>query len=347
MSEAARFRRKRAENLADYLRERIRNGELANPLPTTRIWCGQLGVGRPSLLKALKALEHEGLVTVGSRAVMLNPQTRRGRKAGPRILRILYFNRNAPNLRRDSEWVSRLSERLSTHDIHVAVESCSITRLRALARDAASEELCVLMATPPEYQRLFQESGKAAFIIGYPGEGIELPYLTGDLDSAVRHATQTLLRRGFARVVMVSSSHKAAGVPRSVEAFRVACAEWPHQPIRGEVAMMWKDITSMRTGLKRVAGRITGRCGIVICSPISAGVLISSLLEAGIKIPKQAEIMAIEHLSEEVQFSVPVTRYAFPREQCIKQLVEVAREYFDTGEVPKVRRRLALNVTAE
>lgn len=71
-----------------------------------------------------------------------------------------------------------------------------------------------------------------------------------------------------------------------------------------------------RAGLKK----ITGRCDIVICPPISAGVSITSLLEAEIKIPKQAEIMLIEHLSDDVQFSVPVMR-----------------EYFDTGEVSKGR----------
>jgi len=42
-----------------------------------------------------------------------------------------------------------------------------------------------------------------------------------------------------------------------------------------------------------------------------------------------------------------VTRYAFPSEYCVKQLIEVARQYFDTGEVPAVRKKLSLKVFVE
>jgi len=350
MSPTANFRRKRSENLADFLRERIRHGELTNPLPSTRLWCLQLGVGRPNLLQALKVLEHDGLVSITRRGVSLKPQKARGKKTAsplPRILRVLYFNRNAPHLRHDCEWVSALSERLSTDGIHVSVESCSVGRLRTLAGQATDNELCVLMAIPPEYQKLFQEHKKPAFIVGYPGEGIALPYFTSDLDGTVRHATQSLLRHGFKHLILINSSHRAAGINKSVDVFKNVCAQWPHQPVRSEVALTWRDITSMRTSLGRIAQKISEPCGLVIFSPISVGILITSLLQAGVQIPKQAEIMAIEYLSEEVQFSVPVTRYAFPSEYCIKQLVEVARQFFDTGEVPLINKKLSLKVTTE
>lgn len=349
MSNIANFRRKRSENLADFLRDRIRNGELTNPLPSTRSWCVQLGVGRPNLLRALKVLEYDGLVSVTGRGVSLKPQ-KKSRKAAvslPRILRVIFFNRNAPHLRHDAEWVSTLSERLAVYGIHVAVESCSLERLRTLASQSNDNDLCILMAIPPEYQKLFEENKKPAFIIGYPGEGISLPYFTSDLDSAVRHATQSLLRHGFKRLIMINSSHRAAGIDKTVEVFKSTCKQWRHQPIHSEVALIWRDITSMRTCLGRIAQKLSEPCGFVVFSPISPGVLITSLMQAGIKVPEQAEIMAIEYLSEEVQFSFPVTRYAFPSESCIKHLIEVARQYFDTGNVPIIRKNVSLKMVVE
>jgi DNA-binding FadR family transcriptional regulator len=65
------FFRSKPEQLADYLRQRIRRHELLEPLPNTRTWCQQLGVCRRTLQSALTKLSREGLLEVQRRRIRL------------------------------------------------------------------------------------------------------------------------------------------------------------------------------------------------------------------------------------------------------------------------------------
>ncbi len=340
------YLRDRSEQLADFLRERILNGDYEDPLPSTRAWCQKLGVGRPNLFRALQVLTSEGLISMTKRGAILAPVRSKSQvttPANPKVVRILTLTNSGGHF--DLE-VIRLSEHLQLQGIRLAVETCSLTRLKSIAAQPSHPwELLCLLSIPLDYQNFFLPRKYSALVIGFANPEASLPYLTPDLNGSTRHAALSLLRRGFKHLVMLNVSSKAAGVAQSVQAFEQACRDWRDQPIQSEVQLIWYDFVSMQLAIRKLATKIKDPCGILLYAPISAGILVTALLQKGLAIPKQVEIMAIEHRTEEVQFNVPVTHYEVSVDRYAKEILHVALHYFETGKVPLVQKALPMKVT--
>jgi DNA-binding LacI/PurR family transcriptional regulator len=339
------FHSGRAEQLASFLRDQILSGELANPLPSSRVWCRQLNVGRPNLLRALQILEHAGLVRITARGTML---TSRGKKKGNpspatphRVARILFYGGSYTEPQSYSKWIFMLSDALQNQDIRFSLERCCAKRLRTIAtQERRADELHFLLSLPVAYQQLFVESKNPAVILGYAGEGISIPFLTSDLANSARHAAMRLLRKGFKRLVLINVSNKEVGVAKSIESFKLACNQWPHQPIRAEIVRVWTDTVSLRLAMEKLARKNDESCGYIVFAPVPIAMLATTLLKQGISIPDQAEIVAIEHTTDEARLSVPVTLYGFPSSRFAKMVLEISHHYFETGKVIQTGRVL-------
>jgi hypothetical protein len=236
------FLRSRHEQLADHLRGQIARGQLREPLPNTRDWASQLGVSCATLYEALNTLKREKLIVVRPRqgikiiARTNSPPVARDAK----VVRIVYRGSDYPEFFAYANWCGLLSQRLQTHGIQLSIERCTDVRLHALARsgnarDRSPNELLFLRSLSEKYQRLFAKSGRPSLIVGYPAPGISLPYVTCDLEGAIRHAAHSLFRHGFTRVVLLINRVRIHAVQRQCDAFEAACASWPHQPVRGEI----------------------------------------------------------------------------------------------------------------
>lgn len=342
----------RAEQVASYIKEKILSHEVTDPLPPSRVWCRELDIGRPTLLSALKILEHAGYIKTTARGAKIMPEwedkkktprparedfreEKGGRTRLPLTARFLYYGRNYQELQRGSKFLLALSWTLQSHGIRLVLERCNTVRLKAIASHIPNQgELCFLHSLPVPYQRLFVQHQKPAVIVGYAGKDVPLPYITPDLSSAARHATLRLLRRGFGRLVLINLATREEGVTKSIEGFHSACADWTRQPVQTEVVRVWNDLESQRIAIKRLAARTKEPCGFVVFSPVSVGILTTALLQKGISIPGQAEIVAIEHSQDDISFSVPITLYGFPAHRFAKAILAICLRYFDTGSLP-------------
>jgi DNA-binding LacI/PurR family transcriptional regulator len=239
-----------------------------------------------------------------------------------------------------------LSELLQSHGIQLTLEYCSLARLKTIAaQPSRSFELLCLLSIPIHYQSLFLRRKIPPLIMGLGDPKLSLPFITNDLHSSTRHATLSLLRRGFKRIVMLNIESKAAGVAQTVETFRKTCETWTHPLSHVEEILIWNDFLSMQIAFERLAAKIKGDpYGILVFSPLSVGILVTSLLQRGIAIPKQVEIMAMEHQEETLRFSVPITHYASPAVRSAKELLHVALHYFETGTVQLVQKMLPMKV---
>ena len=340
------YLRDRSEQLAGFLREGISSGEYAVPLPSTRVWCQQLGVGRPTLLRALQILSSEGFLVMTRRGAVLSPvqpDSKKGIPTNPKVVRILTHDNSGGYF--DLE-IIRLSEQLQTHGIRLVVESCNLPRLKAVASQPGhARELCCLLSIPVSYQKYFAAKRQSTLVMGFTNSEVSLPFLTPDLNGSTRHATNSLLRQGFKHLVMLNQSSKTAGVAQCVQTFKDTCKNWRSQPVRAEVQLIWNEFASMRTAMRRLVTKLTEPCGIVIHAPISLGILVTALMQKGFAIPGQVRIMALEYRLEEVQFSVPVTHYAVSTEHYAKEVLHAALHYFETGKLPEVRKALPMIVT--
>jgi len=337
-----------AEQLTRFLRDQIVQGELSNPAPSTRVWCRRLGVGRPSLLQALKVLETEGLVSVTSQGVRIQPAAKIAKKSNSeqRVARLLFLGRNYPDLHQCVRWLFLLLEGMQYHGITLSIERCSAQRLRTIASQKSKRgELCYLVSLPASYQRLFLENRKPAIVFGYPDKGVALPYVTTDLGSSVRHATQSLLRRGYKNILLISSANQEAGVVESIERFNMACAGWKDQPVRGHVELVWNHPESLRDSIANIVAKVKGPCGIIVFPPVPLSLLVTTVLKRGLSIPDQVEIVGIEYFPEDARLGVPVTLYSFPTQRFVKDILQATLHYFETGKVAALKRQVLLEPT--
>lgn len=355
----------RSEQLAVCLKEKILSGELTDPLPSTRVWCREAEVGRPTLLNALKILEHAGLLKTTARGTKIVPGSWMKKappsairpkptteKAGvarlPLSARFLYYGRNYKMLQEGSKWFLDLSWLLQSHGIRLTLERCNAIRLKSIASHMPQRnELCFLHSLPTNYQQFFVQHRKPAVVVGYVGEGIRLPFVTPDLSSSVRHAALRLLRHGFRRLVLLNLAARSEGNIKSIDGFKSACQEWSRQPVHAEVVRVWNDLDSQRSAIKQLAARTKERCGFIVFFPVSVGILTTALLQRGISIPDQAEIAAIEHTPEDISFSVPVTLYGFPAHRFAKAILGMCLRYFETGSLPAAGKVVDLDAPKE
>lgn len=340
------FLRDRCEQLANFLRDGILQGEYPVPLPPTRVWCQQLGVGRPTLLRALQILNAEGLISMTKRGAILKSVNRRPKPelhAATKVVRILTYGDTGGNFEME---IIRLSEQLQIQGIRLVVESCNLPRLKSIAAQPQNPwELCCLLSIPIGYQKYFFHRKDSVLVIGFTNSGFPLHYLTPDLMGSTRHATHGLLRQGFKHLVMLNRVANTAGVAQCVETFKTTCANWRTQPIQADIQLIHCDYGSMRNAIKKLVNKIKGPFGIVTHAPISVGILVSALLQKGFKIPEQVSIRTIEYRLEEVQFCVPIIQYQVSIDRYTKEILHAALHYFETGKLPETKKILPMSVT--
>jgi hypothetical protein len=330
----------------EYLRERIKSGELHDPLPGMREWSRQLGVSRRTVHEAIQQLQREGLLVMRARGARINPGTS-ARPSATRFVRWLYYGVGQPQISQQLDLLTSLREHLRLHDIEFTWEKCAPPRLRAMAaeRDGGNELFC-LVSFPAAYQKLFAAARKPVFSIGQPAPGLGLPFITADQPSIVRHATQRLLQHGHSHVALLLPNVAAPGTKLSIEAFRDACAKWPRQPVHAHEFPTALASQSLMATMHRLAQRITHRCGIVVTAPVPVGLVMTSLLQQGIAVPRQAEIISVFHSADAVRLVPPPVRYPLPVARIVKYVTDAAVRYFESGRVPRISKCVAVEAEA-
>ena len=321
--------------LAEYLRQSIRQGRLAEPLPGMREWSRQLGVSRRTLHTALEILQREHLLAMHPRGARINPQPPdRGpaQPEAPRRVRWLIEGTYRHHLHSHRRTFDLLHERLRLRGIELKSEICTPVRLREIARlKPVPNELLLLGSLPPNYQRLFAATAKPVLVLGEVAAGLDLPFVNSDQAGAVRHATHRLLRQGCKQLRLVHVKSAAAGVRSAREAFRQARANWAKGAVPGQAIATELDLTSLLSAMQRVTAHTTQRTGIIVLSPVPIAMVVTALLQHGIAVPAQAEVLALLHSPEAVHLYPPPPAYAWPMTAIVREITRAAEIFFTTG----------------
>lgn len=331
--------------LAEFLRQSIRHGKLAEPLPGMRLWSRQLGVSRRTLHAALQMLQREGLLTLRPRGAQLNPlsgQTAIAKSNAPKRLRWLMEGTYRHHLHTHHITFDLLHERLRVRGIELKSEICTPVRLREIARQApVPNELLLLGSLPPVYQQLFAATAKPVVVLGEVAAGLDLPYVNSDQAGAVRHATFRLLRQGCVQLKLVHVKSAAAGMRSAQAAFRQACKEWTRSAVNSQMIATELDLTSLLSAMKRVTTNIKPRTGILVLSPVPIGMVVTALLQHGIAVPAQAEVVALLHSADSTKLYPPPPAYAWPMTAIVREVTRAAEHFFATGTLPPGGKLLA------
>jgi DNA-binding LacI/PurR family transcriptional regulator len=331
------FLRSRSEQLADYLRGCIARGELHEPLPGTRPWAEALDVSPTTLRSALKTLRREGLLLVEPRkpihlASLVVPR----RAAEWKIARVVHCAAEYPD-RSFLPWFPELAEHLLEHGIHVALESCTFARLRALSRqEPALRDLLVLASIPADYQALFVPLKHRVLVLGHRSPNVPFSYVNVDVDGAVRHSTHSLLRRGLTRLSFLLEVGTAQGLRQAVQTFQQTCRQWPQQPVRAEVVQMRLPAGGLAHDVEQFAARVRPRQGIVVLDPVPVTMLVAALLARGLRLPEEVEVRGVMTTPGSVQLCHPPPCYPYPLRDVVKHTARAVVRYFKTGVLPRM-----------
>ncbi len=330
--------RHRSEQVAAHLREQIQNGELAEPLPGTRVWSQRLGVSPPTLASALHQLQREGWLMVGRRGVRLVAGAV-ARPAGTPTVRILHYGAEYPEVRAAFDWIIPLSERLHLDGIRLSLQRCSAAQLRAIAKQPAPrKELFVLSSLPARYQTLFAEQQQPAIVFGQPAAGLSLPSIQMDQNGAVAHAVRTLVQHGHRRLVLALPQTTAPGLQTTAEVFDTACASASPQPIHRRSVRIPMAQGRAEAAARRLPALVRERLGIIVIGPVPPSLLMTALLERGIAVPARVELIAVGPPPDAIRVCPRPAHYPFPIQRIVKTIGDAAAHFFATGEVPRLRK---------
>lgn len=341
-----------SEQVADYLRSEILHARLMEPLPNTRDWSKQLEVGRDTLCTALRILEREGFIANRRRrGFELLPLRRR--PCGDSTRNVLVQIRYWPEFRGYHHGHSSLwppfEPMLHAYGMEYREEDWTDADFRTFertrgARPASQRELFLLPSLPAKFLSPFIRVGQPCLLLGVAPPSMVLPYIALDWAGAVRHATFYLARRGFRQIILLIRQSNSPGVARCCETFLGACREAPDRPFRGEIMRPVLALAPQIEIANRVALRAKERLGIVLAGPLSAGVLMTTLLGRGIRIPQQVEIVVTNALPEILQVNPVPAHYPYPWKAWMKAVAKAAVQFFETGKPPRVQKLIPVEI---
>ncbi|MFZ4780059.1 MAG: GntR family transcriptional regulator, partial [Terrimicrobiaceae bacterium] len=196
------FGKYKSQNLAVHLRAEIAQGAYTEPLPSLREWSLRLEVSPGTLQAALKILKGEGVIASFPRKGFCLTRKRETSLQHPPVVRWIFYDPKHRHMPPSPDIMMPISLRLAHHHIGFTMEWSNDAKMRSLYEAGAnSQEMLVFLNSSIAQQQLF--SGfRSALLIGYPYEGIPMPYITNDVFPAIRHATFLLARKGFKQIAL-------------------------------------------------------------------------------------------------------------------------------------------------
>jgi DNA-binding LacI/PurR family transcriptional regulator len=338
------FLRSRADQLADYLRGCLARGELKEPLPSSRSWSVQLGVGHSTLEAALQVLEREGRLRVLPRQGVRLVAAGHARTDAPprRLVRLLYLGADYPDISHMAELFQVLFARLDSQGIHFSVESCDVARARRIhQRGERTDELLVLVESGTSLSRMFQDFRRSVLVLGDPEHGVRAPSISFAVMSAIRHAVNLLARHGFRRVsLIVNSARRYAPMESS---FRRICSE-SAVAIQANVVGLPMDLDEAAPAAERFAARIRPGHGLIALFPVSAGLLMTALMKRGLNVPREVEVVALCSTRRALHVVPVPVHYPYPVEKLAKEITKAATVFFARGKLPPMHKIIPLEV---
>ncbi len=342
---AMNFMRSKAEHLADHLREAIARGGVANPLPTIRRWSASLGVASGTLEAALRILKRDGIIRSRPRRglYLLRRPGARSRHRYYQVVRWICPTVQIKHNPGINEVAGALLRKLSVHGIGLTVEMLDNARLKALCqRGERPEEMLLMHSLPREWQERFLHFKTSLLLIGRPFPDIPLPFVSNDMIPAIRHAVFLFACHDFEEVVLLLTESSRQPIR---EEFDQICAAAP-RPIRGEIVQLPDEMYEQSRAVQRFSARIRPRQGLIAVSPIHAGQLMMAVMQRGLRMPGEVQVIAMNALPTELR-SLPIpVHYPYPLERFSRILCGAAYHFFEQGSLPRLRKLIPLQMVS-
>ena len=305
-----------AEQTARILRDGLQEGLWRERMPGERELSRQLNVSRPTLRLALDQLRREGWLknTPGrTRAIVSRASARNApRSQAVGLLTPLPLQEVSPFA---LCWMDKLRELLAAAGLQLEIHSGRRWYSRRPEKDLAAltqqspAAAWVLFVTNERMQRWFEEMDLPGVLSGSPHAGIGLPSVDFDYRAVCRHAVGQFLQRGHRRIVLFLQASGAAGDEESEAGFLEAFQRKSSTAVTPLIARHDGTPESIRMRLDVLLGQDSPPTAFLVGRSMPALMVSSELTRRGIKVPKEAAIIArdSDHFLE--YFSPALARY--------------------------------------
>lgn len=317
------------------LRTRIERGDFGDVLPGEHALCSELQVGRRPLRMAIEILEENGYLIAGGQG--------RKRRIVPDHLELATKKRRISVIlhqpfedlpSRDQTLFRKLTERFENSEWQFRFQVLRVGTPKATAvrlKEFLAEDLAHLYIAFEAHTWMLEFLHDLTIpVIGLKSRHcIEAPRVAYDLNGALRHAVNTLLRAGR-RSIVVPPVHEPA--PHAEAVLQKLYAEW-NLPFDTATAMPIFDGT--RDGLVKLSEKLFRRPippdGMVLYDPLHLVTVQGWLASKGLQLISDFSVIVINHdpLIDSVYPSVPY--YAAPVGPVVTAMHRIIDSFLKTG----------------
>lgn len=288
---------------ADILKREVSKRTWEQWLPSERFLSQSLKISRPTLRNALKRLQAEGIVEavqgVGNRII---PEKR----DSARIQLIHKVHLLCPNpLDRIRLQANRWTDELRNRLFQTGTRLLAHHGQQYLRSDpaAALEHLvgqhpdgCWILAhSTPQIQAWFRAHNIPCLVAGYTHPGIDLPFVSIDMEIACRHAVGVFVDSGHHSIGFVHLASERARDLRSAVGFEAGIREAGAAGVVGKVVTHTEDVDSIRHAIHELLSIGSPTTAILTGTALGYATVATFLMQQGLRIPRDVSLISREH----------------------------------------------------
>lgn len=320
----------RADQAANFLRKKIRDGYWQAQLPAQRMLARELGISRRSLSSALTELEREGLIEnrmqSGTYVVRI-----RGTKATPPLSVGIVFSSNLKTfVDRHLIMLEAMRQVFQARKVHMEIHYAPqlrgnrvSDRFKKLLLEN-NHQCWVLNSPTAAMQMCCKNHSIPAVVLGVGHEASGLPNVGVDHFALCRHALGEILRRGHRRIALILPHDEKGEDVQSREGFAASLEHSSHP----DALLTFEYHDQTIPGVCRLANRLLARrprpTAWMVCRQGHFFTIFSHLLHQKVDIPQTISLISRDsdiYLSDIVP---EPTRYVANIELMARQCARVA-----------------------
>lgn len=126
------------------------------------------------------------------------------------------------------------------------------------------------------------------------------------------------------------------GIAKAEQTFTTAVAGWTLR-VPSRILSTGLDRPSLLAAMRRLVAPQTQCLGCIVVAPVPVGMVVSALLDHGLKLPQQVRIAAVFHAEDAVNLYPPLLHYPWPGPALAAKISAMAEAFFARCKAPTSR----------